>query len=132
MRWGPRLSQSEGGPLAHAGVASLKAKEAPSPMRRGPRWSQSEGGPLAHVTGTPVVPKRRAPPRPCSGGLGDSKAKDPPSPMRLGPRPGGATITGPDGTPPPPICQKLEGGGQLGGGDLAGGRGGVKSGVGGG
>ena len=71
---GPRWSQSEGGPLAHAAGASMvpkrrrpprrwggglgvrKAKEAPLPMRPGLRWSQSEGGPLAHAAGAPVVP----------------------------------------------------------------------------
>ena len=42
MRWGPRLSQSEGGFLAHAVGASANMKEAPSPMRWGPRWSQSK------------------------------------------------------------------------------------------
>ena len=67
-RRGPRWSQSEGGPRAHATGASMiqtrkrppcqrgeglggpKAKEAPAPTRRGPRWFQSEGGPRAHVT----------------------------------------------------------------------------------
>ena len=62
MRWGPRWSQSEGGPLAHAvGASVVKAKEAPWPMQWGPRWSQSEGGPHAHTAGTSVVPKRRRP-----------------------------------------------------------------------
>ena len=74
MRRGPRLSQSEGGPHAHAvgasvapkrwrpprpcggGLGDPKAKEAPSPMRRRPRWSQSDGGPLAHAAGAPMVP----------------------------------------------------------------------------
>ena len=55
-------------------------------MRWGPPWSQSEGGPLAHAVGASVVPKRRRPPRPCGGGLGDPKAKEAPSPMRWGPR----------------------------------------------
>ena len=105
MRWGPRWSQSEGGPLAHAvgalvvpkrrrpprprggGLGGPKAKEALSPMRRGPPrpsgvpsptgwgpwWCQSEGGPLAHVVGASVVPKRRRPPGPRVGGLGDPR-----------------------------------------------------------
>ena len=33
-------------------------------MRWGPPWSPKEGGPLAHAVGSPVVPKRRRPPRP--------------------------------------------------------------------
>ena len=55
MRWGPRWSQNEGGPLAHAvgasvvskrrrlprpcdgGLGGPKMKEAPAPMRWGPR-----------------------------------------------------------------------------------------------
>ena len=55
-------------------------------MRWGPRWSQSEGGTLAHAVGASVVPKRRRPPRPRGGGLGDPKAKETPSPMLRGPR----------------------------------------------
>ena len=88
MRWGPRWSQSEGGPLAHAvgasvvpkrrrpprprggGLGGPKAKEAPTPTRCGPQWSQSEGGPHAQVVWPPVFPKRRTPPRPCVGGPG--------------------------------------------------------------
>ena len=75
MRWGPRWSQNEGGPRAHAvgalvvpkrrrpprpcggGLGGPKMKEAPSPMRWGPRWFQSEGGPLARAVGASVVPK---------------------------------------------------------------------------
>ena len=75
MRWGPRWSQSEGGPHAHAvgasvvpkrwrlqrpcggGLGGPKAKEAPTPTRWGPRWSQSEGGPHAHAVGASVVPE---------------------------------------------------------------------------
>ena len=49
-------------------------------MRRGSLWSQSEGGPLAHAAGASVFPKRRRPPRPCSGCLGGPKAKEAPSP----------------------------------------------------
>ena len=83
MQWGPRWSQSEGGPLAHAlGAPSSQTKEAPSPMQWGPLvvakrkapsptrwwpgWSQSEGGLHAHVVGASQVPKRRRPPRPCA------------------------------------------------------------------
>ena len=55
-------------------------------MRRGPRWSLSEGGPLAHAAGAPVIPKRKKPPLPCSGGLGGPKVEEPPSPIRRGPR----------------------------------------------
>ena len=108
MRRGPRWSQSEGGPLAHAAGAPVvpkrrrpprpcgggrsdpKAKEASSPMRRGPRLSQSEGGPLTHAVGASVVPKRRRPPHeapsPRGGGLGGPKAKEASSPMRRQPR----------------------------------------------
>ena len=46
-------------------------------MRWGPRWSQSEGGTLAHAAGASVVPKRRRPPRPCSGRLDGPKAEGP-------------------------------------------------------
>ena len=44
MRWGPRFSNSEGGPLAHAVGASV---------------IQSEGGPRAHAAGAPRVPKAK-------------------------------------------------------------------------
>ena len=48
MRWGPRWSQSEGGPLAHALGASVvpKRRRPPRPCTWRPWWSQSEGGPL--------------------------------------------------------------------------------------
>ena len=78
MRRGPRLSQSEGGPHAHAvgapvvpkrrrpprprggGPSGPKAKEAPTPMRLGAPVSRSEGGPLAHALGA-SVPMRWGP-----------------------------------------------------------------------
>ena len=51
-------------------------------MRQGRRWSQSERGPLTHAVRASEFPKRKRPPRPCSGGLGGPKAKGAPSPMR--------------------------------------------------
>ena len=93
MRRGPRWSQSEGGPLAHA--VGAKAKEAPSPMRWGPKprrpprpcgGGQSQGGPRAHAAGASLVPKRRRSLRPCGGGLGGPKVEEAPSPVRRGPR----------------------------------------------
>ena len=72
----------------HRGLGDAKAKEAPSPPRPrglGPRWSQSEGGPLAHTAGASEFPKRKRPPRPCSGGLSGPGAKEAPSSMRRGP-----------------------------------------------
>ena len=61
MRRGPQWAQSKGGPLAHVAGASVKAKEAPSPMWRGLRWCQREGGLLAHTARAQLVPKRRRP-----------------------------------------------------------------------
>ena len=55
-------------------------------MRRGPRWSLNGGGPHAHAAGALVVPKRRRPPCPRSGGLGGPKTEEAPKPMRRGPR----------------------------------------------
>ena len=94
MRWGPRWSLNEAGPLAHAAGAPVvpkrkrpsrpcggghggpKAKAAPSPMRWGPRWSQSKGGPLAQSAGASVNPKRKRPPRPRRGGRGGPETKE--------------------------------------------------------
>ena len=67
MQWAPRWSQIEGGLLAQSKGGGL-------------------GGAKAHAAGASVVPKRRRPPRPCGGGLGDPKAKEVPSPMCRGPR----------------------------------------------
>ena len=85
---GPQWSQSEGGPRAHAAVASLVPKRS---------------RPVAHVEGASVVIKRRRPPDPCGGGLGDSKAERAPyvavglvvSKQRRPPRPCGGGLGGP-------------------------------------
>ena len=80
QRGGPRWSQSEGGPLAHAVEASVVPKR-----RRPPRpCGGGLGAPKAKEAPSPI-PKRRRPPRPCGGGLGGPKAKEAPSPMRWGP-----------------------------------------------
>ena len=52
-------------------------KGAPAPTPRVTRWSQSEGGPRAHVAGASVLQKRKRPPRPCDGGLGDPNMQSP-------------------------------------------------------
>ena len=53
-------------------------------MPWGPWWSQREGGPHAHAVGASVIPKRKRPPRPCGGGLGDHKAKEAPHAHAVG------------------------------------------------
>ena len=71
QRWGPRWSQSEGGPLASAEATSVVPKR-----RRPPRLSGGGlGGPKAKEA---LSPQRR--------GLGGPKAKEAPSPQRRGPR----------------------------------------------
>ena len=77
MPWGPRLCQSEGGPLANAPGPSVV------PKRRTPSGpcDGGLGGPKAKEAASPI-PKRRRPPRPCGGGLGGPKAKEAPPPMR--------------------------------------------------
>ena len=45
-------------------------------MRRGPGWSQRRGGRHTHAAEAWVVSKRRRPPRPCGGGLGETKQSD--------------------------------------------------------
>ena len=69
IRRGPRRSQSEGGPLAHAA---------------GPRWSQSEQDALAHAAVALVVPKHKRPPRPCGRAPNGPKAKEGSPHMRQG------------------------------------------------
>ena len=70
MRWGPRWSQNEESPLAHAMGASV----VPIQMR-----------PPSPCGGGLGSPKAREAPSPMWGDLGGSKAQEAPSPMRWGP-----------------------------------------------
>ena len=72
-------------------------------MRQGPQWSQCEGGPLAHAAAASVVSKRRRPPRPYGGDLGDLIAKEAPSPMRRGPQ--CCLLVPPRGAPIPQMAE---------------------------
>ena len=49
-------------------------------MRPGSQCKR-EGGPRAHAARGSVLPKRKRPPRPCSGGLSGPKVKEAPAPL---------------------------------------------------